>query len=321
LMGRVYGTMYAVIWMGTSAMTAGMNVGDNDLVRFLMEFCFAPNTAIEMADGSFLPISTLKIGDTLAKIGTENPRVTSVFRFAGDKTPMVQVGDIVLSAAHYIQTSTGWTTAEKHPEAVSVVSIPELVCLNVTGHAFRAGQAGQIVADYDEHESDEVVQKTQTYAMKHLNGFVGANDVTDDYSLGLHGDTEVCMTDGTWKRLREVKIGEIVWNSGSVLGIVQEECEEIVEIHGTKVSSAQTVFHKGQWVRAFSTGTIIEAPDVLYNLITERCGTLKVRGSAEFFIRDYREIADPDMEAEYAEEFTADNMKKETTGRGCPITA
>ena len=325
LMGRVYGTMYAVIWMGTSAMTAGLNVGDNDLVRFLMEFCFAPNTPIEMADGSFRPISALKIGDTLATVGNENPRVTSVFRFAGDKTPMVQIADVVLSAAHYIQSPTGWTIAEKHPDALTVASIPELVCLNVSGHTFRAGLSGQIVADYDEHESDDVVRKTQIYAMKHLNGFAGTNGAAEDYSLGLHGDTEVSMANGKWKKLSEVKIGDIVWNSGRVLGVVQEECEEVVEIHGTKVSSAQTVFDgkQMQWIRAFSASAakVIEVPDVFYNLITERCSTMKVRGTAEFFVRDYREIADPDMEAEYAEEFVSNNVKKETTGRGCPITA
>ena len=39
LMGRVYGTMYGIVWMGTSAMLAGFNIADNDLVQFLFEFC------------------------------------------------------------------------------------------------------------------------------------------------------------------------------------------------------------------------------------------------------------------------------------------
>jgi hypothetical protein len=51
LMGKVYGTMYAVMWMGTSALAAGNNLANNDLVTFLFEFCFHPDTPIQRGDG------------------------------------------------------------------------------------------------------------------------------------------------------------------------------------------------------------------------------------------------------------------------------
>ena len=321
LMGRVYGTMYAVIWMGTSALTAGMNVSENDLVKFLMEFCFAPDTAVRMADGTTKEISQLQIGDTLAQVREtgEAPRVTSVFRFAGDKTPMVKISDVVLSAEHYVQSPKGWVCARNHPEAEIVPSIPELVCLNVSGHEFLVGNRQLIAADYDEHESADVIQKTQEYAMKHLNNTNGHRDTVDDYSLGMCGSLNVYMANRVWKPLRDIQIGEIVWNSGTVLGIVQEECEDIVELFGTRLSVAQTVFDGTKWIRAGYIGKLVEnaKPTILNNLITERCATIKVRNDTrEFYVRDYREIADPAMEDEYAEKFLS---KIESTNRVCHV--
>jgi len=311
LMGRVYGTMYAVIWMGTSALTAGMNVSENDLVKFLLEFCFAPNTPVKLNDGSYVPISELKIGDRLASVNGQVPRVTSVFRFKGDNTPMVRIADVHVSAAHYVFKNGGWLMAAQHPDAIGAESIPELVCLNVSTHEFRIGEKNLLVADYDEHETAEVVQKTQEYAMKHLNNRTSPKDSVEDYSLGMDGSVKIRMDDNTWKSLNEIKIGESVWNSGEVLGIVSEKCEDVVDIHGFAFSAAQTVFDGLNWVRALHYSTTERESAILYNLITQRCGTIQVRcGDIQLFVRDYREIADPAMEDEYTEAFGVATAKR-----------
>jgi hypothetical protein len=305
LMGRVYGTMYAVIWMGTSALTAGMNVSDNSLVKFLMEFCFDPSTPVQMADGSYKPISALVIGDKLASTPADkSPRVTSVFRFAGENTPMVKLHGVVLSAQHYVFHGT-WMEARNHPDAEPVASIPELVCLNVTGNQFKVAN-GLLVADYDEHESADVVHATQRLALQRLNGpNADEEEPVDDYSLGIDGKAEVFMKDGTWKALQTIQLGEEVLNGGKVLGIVKEECDNTVEIDGYSLAAAQTIFDGTKWKRATHMGkeTTKESKH-LYQLITLTCGTLMMRfGEKEQFLRDYREIADPDMESAYAEKF------------------
>jgi len=303
LMGRVYGTMYAVIWMGTSALTAGMNVSENDLVNFLLEFCFDPTTPVQMSDGSYKPIDQLVIGDTLAPTPAEPvPRVTSIFRFSGEKTPMVKLHDVVMSAQHYVFNGA-WIEACEHPEAVPVPSIPQLVCLNVSGHQFKVGD-GLLVADYDEHESKDVVYATQELAMKRLNGHSISKPV-DNYSLGIDGRAEIHMKDGTWKELRTIVIGDEVWNGGKVLGVVQEQCDAVLQIDGCSFAAAQTIYDGNQWTRALHYAQKQDMKtEILYDLITETCSTLMVRyNNNTLFIRDYREIADPDMEDAYANKF------------------
>jgi len=311
LMGRVYGTMYAVIWMGVSAMTAGFNIADNDLVRFLFEFCFDPDTPIQLEDGSFVPISHVRIGTRLAALAdTSVPVVTSRFEFQGDKTPMVNVHGVVMSASHYVKAGESWVPAEEHPEAIPAASVPKLICLNVSGHTFMVGKGDPalLVADYDEHSSDKVVHATQKLAMAALNGTSESSQTRSDYSLGIDPTCEVRMRDNTWQPMSALQLGDDVWNAGKVLGLVQEQCDQVCEISGKLFAAAQTIYD-GKWVRVAEKAPVsvsVSTKSVLLSLITERCATIHIRcGQESYYIRDYREVPLPEMEDSYEDEFSS----------------
>jgi hypothetical protein len=315
LMGKVYGSMFAVLFMGQSAMTAAFNLGNNDLVKFLFEFCFAPDTLVKLADGSRKPISEVVIGDVLAEVpNNKAPVVTSVFRFAGGSTPMVSIDNVVVSAAHYVLAgSEGMVPAEAHPEAIWAGSVPELVCLNVSGHKFRVGADDLLVADYDEHDSASVVAGTQCMAMRALNGGSCGTDDTDapvlDYSLGVGGECEVHMANGSWKRMDAITLGDDVKYSGKVLGVVCEQCDTtIVSPSGIVFSGAQLVYDltKNKWKRSANlwSGGVTTGPKNLYTLFTVNSGVISIRKNMGIeFIRDYREVPLPEMESAYEKEF------------------
>jgi hypothetical protein len=314
LMGRVYGTMYAVIWMGTSAITAGFNISDNSLVKFLFEFCFDPDTPLKLADGSFVPIKDAKIGMKLAGTPTNpTPVITSVFEFDGSRTPMVQIGDVVISKEHYVSFGPNkiWASADTHPAAVVVNTVPKLICLNVTGHEFIVGRTELVVADYDEHSSPEVISKTQQMAESHLNGGGGSSSdktLRTNYDLGLDPNTEVLLNDGTWKRLSNIQLGDSVWNSGQVYGIVHESVSNIVTYKSICMSSAQLVYNetKQKWTRNLETFTNLETPRIFIQLLTANMSAMRIRNpdvGHEVFVRDYREIPIPEMESAYVETF------------------
>lgn len=312
LMGRVYGTMYAVVWMGTSAMAAGFNIADNDLVQFLFSFCFDPSTQIVMADGQRKAIKDVVIGDTV-KSESGSTTVTSLLRFVGDKTPMVSIHNIHMSREHYIKYGDQWLQARNHPDAIPIPSMPEIICLNVENHRFVVsnddGSYNATVADYDEHDGAEVIRKTQQIAIKALNGSHESREShVADYSLGIDRDFLIKLENGSWKHVRDICLGDSLWNGGSVLGTIEELCESTVVLNGKHVSLAQTIFdsESKQWVRAanYWTSCISNNSQILRSFVTERCGTLHIRhGDNEYFIRDYREVAIPEMEAAYTSEF------------------
>jgi hypothetical protein len=310
LMGKVYGSMFAVLFMGQSAMTAAFNLADNDLIKFLFEFCFAPDTPVKMADGTYKHIADVQIGDVLAGVpNNESPTVTSVFRFAGQSTPMVRVDDVVMSGQHYVLAgSAGMVPAATHPLAVSTASIPELICLNVTGHRFRVGHNDLLVADYDEHDSVSVVFETQRIAIRALNsGDIDAP--VFDYSLGVGGSSMVHMADDTWKRMDKIVIGDVVKHSGRVFGVVSEQCSTtLVSPSGIVFSGAQLVYDQcaNKWVRSANRWTKGPASGVktLYTIFTANSGVISIRkGGTTEFIRDYREVPLAEMESNYEKEF------------------
>lgn len=306
LMGKVYGTMFAVIWMGTSAVTAGMSVADNDLVKFLFEFCFDPSTPVELEDGTYKAIGDVSIGDRLAPIDGAVPRVTSLLRFDGSRTPMVSIHGTIISREHYVSHDSKMIPAYMHPDAIPSSSLHELVCLNVSGHKFKVGN-GLVVADYDEHDAHHVIQEAQRIALQTLNNRRDANiRVPDSYHLGIDPSFEIRMEDGSWKPVRNVELNARVWNGGRVLGIVDELCPRTVRIDDLAVSESQTLFVNNAWTRAASSrpDDVADDPQILRAFVTETCGTLHIRSSVDsYYIRDYREVAVPEMEAPYAAAF------------------
>lgn len=299
LMNRVFGTMYAVIFMGTSAMTAGFNLADNDLIKFLFEFCFAPDTTVVLYDGTAKPIKDLVIGDRLLDVDAKPVYVTSTFLFDGTNTPMVDLYGIFVSSEHFVRGMKGMIEAGKHPYAIPARSLPILCCLNVTGHKFKVGP--YVFADYDEHDDVKTVKSVQNIAVKALNGRKSKGTV-DGYELGYNPDDYIAMNNGTMKQLKDVKVGESVFSSGKVLGIVKEHTENVCFVGETFVAPATLIWYKDEWVRAGRVLPIQKMNKTVLNFITEGCSALHIYDKERaMYGRDYREVPLPEMEEPYKE--------------------
>lgn len=317
LMERVYGTMYSVIWMGTSALAAGTNLSNNAIVKFLFSFCFNPNTPVRLATGAVVPIHSLQIGDALAPIhgrANESPIVTSIFQFDGTHTPMVTIGEIHVSAEHYVLYQDGWIAAKDHPLAKDAPTCPKLYCLNVSTNEFYVGstQLNELsVSDYDEHTDAHIVRQVQTIAEKALNNQVQPQQPLDNsYSLGIDPSLFVEMEDDTWKCATEIQIHDRLKHSGAVLGIVYESCENVHSFPDCKhaLSASQCVFDtkSNTWKRAMHMFPTMQTlhPSTLIQFITQQCSAIHVRTTiGDYYIRDYREVPLPDMETPYENAF------------------
>lgn len=310
LMGRLYSTFYAIIYMGLSGLTAANNLANNDLVKFILEFCFDPATPIMKNDGSIVPLSNLRIGDKLAEVNGTVPVVTSVFVFDGTGTKMVRLHDTVVSAKHFVfYDALGiWIEAEDHPDAVPAPSIPFLFCLNTSTHTLKIGET--IFSDYDESSDETVTAKVQQMAQDMLNNKKTSDavlpPVLKNYELGINGFAAVRMNDCSVKLLHTIGPGDIIKSGGRVLGIVRELCHVVVQIPGTLrpnyVSASQLMWddRTKKWIRAAelfpSNVATLEKPAKFYQLITEK----NIIESEGRVYRDYREVSTPDLEEPYS---------------------
>jgi len=305
LMGRLYSTFYAVIFMGMSALQAANNVANNDLVKFLLEFCFDPETPVTLASGTTVPLYKLSIGDKLEAVDGVCPIVTSLFTFDGSKTPMVQLGSTIVSAKHYVfYDALGvWIEAGEHPDSVPANSLNRLICLNTSIHSFKCN--GFLFSDYDESESPDVIKKTQLIAESALNSGLSGQSI-ENYDLGVDESTEVLLANGSYKTIKSIHVGDIVAGGGLVRGTVQEKVSSVCLLPGSiRVSSAQLIWdlNRNCWTRAGNLIKALPVDEVFYQLITDN----SILETRLYMMRDYREVGIPEMESAYAENFKSRN--------------
>lgn len=63
------------------------------------------------------------------------------------------------------------------------------------------------------------------------------------------GDTEILMEDGSYKKIKHIKLGDKVELGGLVTAIGQSASDEIYDYRGVKVSSGHALFEDGKWTR------------------------------------------------------------------------
>ncbi len=306
LMKRVYASMFSILYMGSSTITAGRNFGDTILFRFLDTFCFDPDTLIRIQGKGLIPIKQVQLGD----VTENNEVVTSVYNFSAPGQEMVELmgtnGPILVSSNHYVHYNNEWIMAGKHPNAIqaapwgSDISRP-LVCLDTNRHTIQIG--GFEFSDYDETpESDEQTMKIVEKSL---------NNCLDDYPHGwLYQPTfdpslRIKMKDGSYKHAHKIHLGDEL-SLGNVAGIVYRHIHDYVTYNDYIVSPSALIWKDDEkkYVRAgkFLPVQFSPVPLVSMNFVVVSSATIETE---HFITRDLCEVQSPFME-----EATSEVMEK-----------
>lgn len=304
MMYRLYGTFFAIIYIGLSAQTAIMNFGDTFIFKFIDFFCFPPEQPIQFDDGTVKPISEVKIGDVLQG----GCVVESTYKFSSDGQSMVKLGEVLVSSNHFVQHNGAWVMAKEHPDAVPQgawsggVERP-LHCLSTHNHKLLIG--GYTFADYDETDAGNAT--TQAWVDKALNGIARPDTPRPDcsYEIGSPESVRVKTVNGL-VALRDIQLGDMITPTSRVVGIQVSDTSETCTLpSGVKIGSGSLVWvpSKEQWIRAYSlylteselegestkTISLFVSPGAQYEL---EDGTI---------VRDAMEVYSPEMKKAYAD--------------------
>jgi len=323
LMGRVFATMYAVIFMGMAGIKATQNFGNTFLFKFLDTFCFDPDTPIVLQNGMQVPIKEVNVGDYLRG----GQKVTATFQFAADGQEMVVLDGILVSTNHYIRFKGKWIEAKDHPEAIpaedwSGGNERPLICLNTDTHTIPIGK--YIFSDYDEtSEGDEAAMKMATDI---LNGKVALATgkvalatgkvalATGKVALATgkagppqKGSSEMACGPKTpiktvygFVPADQIALGTVL-SHGTVVGLVKKECRSICRINGESFAAGTCIWspEHNRWLRAFqlSKPAILPTPFVFYSFVVTPSATIETESRV---FRDYVEVHSKDLEAPYS---------------------
>jgi hypothetical protein len=308
LMYRVYGTMFAVIYMGLSAQTGISNFGDTFIFKFIDTFCFPPEQPVTLHDGTIIPISDVIVGDILQGGHT----VETVYKFTADGQEMVELRPVLeteepiqVSSNHFLKYNGKWIMAKDHPNAVSIGgwvggSDRPLFCLTTHDHLIPIGP--YIFADYD--ETEEGNSETQAWVDKTLNGKTRKDSPHPNasYEVGLPVSTMIKTLEG-YKPLYEIQLGDKITETDTVVGIQISETSEfcrLTEIQRVTRGSLIWNQEKGEWLRAYSF-----LPEAFSNkteiiaLFVSPGAKYEIMGG--HVIRDAMEVYSPDTKKSYAE--------------------
>jgi len=310
MMNRVYATMFAVIFMALSGLTAVTNFGGTVLFDVIDTFCFDPDTKISVKNKGVISISDVQLGDALI----DGSIVTSVFQFNADGQAMVYLPandqNILVSTNHYVLHDSAWIRADAHP---AVKSAPKwtggnqrpLICLNTTTNCIPI--SGYLFRDYDEtsaaHSAAIELANTQ------LNGAAAAT-IKTSFGEKWH-ELYPSMAPQTPLRLRsasaavlatDIQLGAEMTTGDKVAGVIKHLLTEICNLPTGEQVGAGTLIYDEEvhaWRRAGDMYTVHKiAPTIFHSFIT--LPGSKIELASGVFLRDYLEIASSDTEAPYS---------------------
>jgi hypothetical protein len=317
LFKRLFTTFISIIFMGTSAITAGMNFGDTFLFNFLDTFCFDPDTLIDISGRGKIAIKEVNLGD----VCSDGSVVTSSYRFYSHGQEMVNFtgvdGPITVSTNHYIRQSpimsseetvkkALWIRSEEHDDATLIgpwVRHTPLVCLDTNTHHVPIG--GYVFSDYDETNS------TDTLTMRMIDSMINNMDhaeLPDQYDWPympcLGPRTNIRMKDGGLKPLYEIKIGDQL-STGIVIGLVYRSVNEAVVYNETIMTPSTLVWtpgsaggsgSEGKWIRAGFISPVFKLEESSVMIMPLVMSTSTVETEHGVTVRDLMEIMSHDIE-------------------------
>jgi hypothetical protein len=301
LFGRMYASLFSVMYMGLSGITGMSNFTNTYLFGFLDTFCFPEDTQLLALKGTTyysIPIKDVKIGDVLLPGLT---RVTATFQFYSKGQPMVRIGDVVVSTNHYIRHEGRLIMAGNHPHAIPMgpwKSNKPLYCLNTENHTIPVGYL--TFMDYDETSEGDAA--TLQFIEKRLNG--RANQGKYDYKdacFAIQENARIKLEKGVCEA-KDVKIGDRLSTGGEVVGLIRREVTEVCQLpNGIEITPATLHWDPAveRWKRYGEHKTYhTVAPKVFVSLVVVPHSQIELEDGTR--VRDYMELCSPDAEMHYS---------------------
>jgi hypothetical protein len=309
LMGRVFASMYAIMFMGLAGIKATQNFGNTFLFKFLDTFCFDPNTPVYIQKRGLIKIKDVKIGDTFAT----GDRVTATFQFNADGQEMVNINNIIVSTNHYLLHKNKWIKAVDHPDAWPIKpwsggDEKPLICLNTDTHSFPIGQ--HRFRDYDETEEGD--KEAMDMALRMLNNkepeasaspaSAASAASSSEGTMACSPDTMIKVKSATPVCASSLTLGTEL-TMGKIAGLVKKECAHFCEYKGERFAPGTAVWSEEfkAWKRVSSLvpTTALDKPIAFHSFIVTPSACIVT--SSGTVMRDYMEVHTPDLEKPYSQ--------------------
>jgi hypothetical protein len=261
IMARMISVFVVLVNVVTTGMDTGQSVLNGPIGQAANFLCFDPFTPVQLQDGPIMPMRDIKNGDVL--IGNHTVRTTMMFK--GTDTAMVDLMGTRVSANHKVIYKNEWIRAEEHPDALPTDSVPFLVCLTTDTHQIPVRD--HIFKDYE--ETDNTAEFNQSVAVYYGSE---VSPQREQYSVsGFLPTSYVVLSDTSKKLLKDVRIGDNLFDGGEVIGILRHSrSEPYIQWKGVYMLKGTLVRKGAGIVLAADIGTETDMKAEAIQLLTER---------------------------------------------------
>lgn len=200
-----------------------LNVSQSESVP--QNTCFDEYTQIRTLTGN-KNIKEIRVGERLHG----GSYVTAIFKLARDQKNMYDYHGIIISGSHKILTNTGeYISVSDHPASRRITNYhkPYVYCLNTSNKEICINN--HLFSDWDEIDKNDwkvIGVKGKKYLPAHPNKI----DFHKYLDSGFSGDTIISLKNGKEVKIRDVTIHDVLQTGEKVLGIVEIDTADIVNI-------------------------------------------------------------------------------------------
>jgi hypothetical protein len=300
LMGRLYATLFSVMYMGMSGITGMTSFTNTFLFSFLDTFCFPGETEVMVQENGVVrrvPIKDVKIGDILVP---GNTRVTATFRFYSRGQAMVKLGPIVVSTNHYLKHNGKLIMAGDHPNAIPYGpwdSDEHLYCLNTTDHTIPMEYL--TFMDYD--ETPEGDDQTLKWIEEKINAKKVPSSEHRSYADACFAidETAKIRTERGLIAAKDIQIGERLTTGSEVVGLIRREVSEVCTLsNGVRITPATLYWDETEWKRLGQHQAYQKCDCQMVSFVVTPNSQIELENGIR--VRDYMEVCSPDSEQYYS---------------------
>jgi len=308
LFGRMYATLFSVMYMGMSGISGMTSFTNTYLFSFLDTFCFPGETTLIVRDTKEItgiravPIKDIKIGDVLLP---GHSTVTATFQFYSRGQEMVRLGPVTVSTNHYVFHEGKPIMAGDHPYAIRLGpwdSDDLLYCVNTSNHKIPVSYLQFM--DYD--ETSEGDNDTFHLIDRRINGVSMKKQVKKDYSykdscFAIEEHAKIKTENGTYAA-KDITIGMKLSTGSEVVGLIRRQVVESCTLPNQVHVTPATLYWKAeenQWRRCGEDYEFVEKKDEWISFVVVPNSQIELEDGTR--VRDYMELCSPDAEQYYTQ--------------------
>lgn len=263
IMNRMITTFAVLMNIVNTGIQTGQSVANGPIGQAADFLCFSPHTRVETQDGK-LPMYCLEPGMKLK----DGQVIKSILSFNGMSTSMYYLGLVHVSGNHKVKYDGKWIRVEKHPYATKAPKCNVLFCLNTEKHTIPI--EGYVFKDYEETDNEDILKTFFRYVQmkygKHENPEKIENPTKYRYT-GIRPYVKVLNKDKKAIRADNIKIGDVLYTGGEVIGIVKHTLSSCTKFKSIRMAPGTWVIEK-DGVHAM-TETLESGEFTFYQFLTE----------------------------------------------------